>query len=179
MPPNSFVVPGPACPVKKRFDDTCRFSFPVGFRGRDSVQKAVSHQDGTDARATAAAAATTSTTVVERGGAAAGAAGGADAARDRQQDGLLRRVPRQPRLSQALPRTGEAWWQTGEPGQLRHRRGGGAVCRPNTRGAGGGGAEGGSAAAADERGGAAAGAGGGAGAARGREQDGLLRRGPR
>eukprot|EP00964_Phaeocystis_antarctica_P024002 scaffold13433_cov67-Phaeocystis_antarctica.AAC.1 len=62
----------------------------------------------------------------ERGGAAAGAGGEADAARGRQQDGLLRRAPQQPRQAQALPGEGVARWQGRAPGQLRHRRGGGA-----------------------------------------------------
>eukprot|EP00964_Phaeocystis_antarctica_P037308 scaffold21307_cov66-Phaeocystis_antarctica.AAC.4 len=112
----------------------------------------------------------------------AGAGGGADAARGRQQDGLLRRVPHQARPAQALPGTVEVRWQEGEPGLLRHGRGGGTVRRAIAEGAGGGGAgcsgigEGSSGAAADERGGAAAGAGGGADAARGQEQDGLLLR---
>ena len=46
-----------------------------------------------------------------------------------------------------------------EPGQLRHRRGGGAMRRSIARGAGGGGGAGCSGAAADERGGVAAGTG--------------------
>eukprot|EP00964_Phaeocystis_antarctica_P080070 scaffold49953_cov55-Phaeocystis_antarctica.AAC.2 len=113
----------------------------------------------------------------ERGG-AAGAGGGADAARGRQQDGLLRCAPRQARPAQALPGAGEARWQQGEPGPLRHRRRDGAVRRAHAGGAGGGAKGCSRAGAADERGGAAAGAGGRADAARGREQDGLLRREP-
>eukprot|EP00964_Phaeocystis_antarctica_P060701 scaffold36200_cov63-Phaeocystis_antarctica.AAC.4 len=112
----------------------------------------------------------------ERGGAAAGAGGGPDAARGREQGGLLRREA-QARQAQALYGAGDARWQGRAPGHLRHRRGGGAVRRTNAGGEGGGG-EGCSGAAADERGGAAAGAGGGDDAARGREQDGLLRRAP-
>eukprot|EP00964_Phaeocystis_antarctica_P056525 scaffold33336_cov66-Phaeocystis_antarctica.AAC.3 len=113
----------------------------------------------------------------ERGGAAAGAGGEADAARGRQQDGLLRREP-QARPIQALYGAGVARWQDSEPGQLCHRGGGGAVHRANAGGAGGGGREGCSGAAADERGGAAAGAGKGADATRGRQQGGLLWRAP-
>ena len=66
----------------------------------------------------------------ERGGAAAGAGGGADAAQGRQRVGLLRRVP-QTRQAKALQGGGEARWQAGAPGQLRHRQGGGAVHRSN------------------------------------------------
>eukprot|EP00964_Phaeocystis_antarctica_P126143 scaffold89866_cov56-Phaeocystis_antarctica.AAC.3 len=44
----------------------------------------------------------------ERGGAAAGAGGRADAARGREQGGLLRRVPLQSRSTQALQSRGEA-----------------------------------------------------------------------
>eukprot|EP00964_Phaeocystis_antarctica_P011120 scaffold6115_cov57-Phaeocystis_antarctica.AAC.5 len=107
----------------------------------------------------------------------AGAGGGADAARGREQGGLLWREPRQARPAKALRGAVESRWQSGVPGPLRHRRGGGAVHRANAGGAGDG-AEACSGAVADERGGAAAGAGGGADAARGREQDGLLRRVP-
>eukprot|EP00964_Phaeocystis_antarctica_P041869 scaffold23973_cov45-Phaeocystis_antarctica.AAC.2 len=109
-----------------------------------------------------------------RGGAAAGAGGGADIAQGRQQDGLLRRVL-QARPAQALSGASEARWQDGAPGRLCYRCGGGAVRRAIAGGASGGGGEGCSGATADERGGAAAGAGGGADAARGRQQDGLLR----
>ena len=76
-----------------------------------------------------------------------------------------------------LARGGEARWQEGAPGQLRHRRGGGTVHRTDAGGAGGG-EEACSGAAADKQAGAAAGAGGGADAAQGRQQDGLLRRTP-
>eukprot|EP00964_Phaeocystis_antarctica_P015458 scaffold8544_cov78-Phaeocystis_antarctica.AAC.1 len=58
---------------------------------RQTRYKAVSHRDATDDAQGKAEGSTTRTTVVERGRAAAGARGGADAARDRQQDGLLRR----------------------------------------------------------------------------------------
>ena len=66
------------------------------------------------------------------GGAAAGAGGGADAARGRQHVGLLRRAPppKKPTLQatvQALPGAAVARWPEGQPGLLRHRRGGGAV----------------------------------------------------
>jgi hypothetical protein len=74
---------------------------------------------------------------------------------------------------------GVARWQASVPGLLRQSRRGGVVCRAYAGGAGGGGEAGCSGAAADEPGGAAAGAGGGADAARGRKQDGLLRREPR
>ena len=66
--------------------------------------------------------------------------GAADAAQGRQQDGPIRRVPQPPRPAQALPGTGVARWQEGEPGHLRHRRGSGAVHRTDAGGAGGGGA---------------------------------------
>ena len=42
------------------------------------------------------------------------------------------------RQAQALPGAGEPRWQDGEPGHLRHRRGGGAVRRAVAGGAGGG-----------------------------------------
>eukprot|EP00964_Phaeocystis_antarctica_P038062 scaffold21783_cov51-Phaeocystis_antarctica.AAC.1 len=103
---------------------------------------------------------------VERGGVAAGAGGEADAARGRQQHGLLRRVPQQARPAQALPDAGETRWQEREPGPLRHRRGGGAGRGGFAGGAGGSGGAGCNGGAADERGGAAAGTGGGADAAR-------------
>ena len=67
----------------------------------------------------------------------AGGGGGADAARGRQQDGLLRREPPS-RQAQALPGAGQTRWQEREPGQLRHSRGGGTVCRAVAGGAGGG-----------------------------------------
>eukprot|EP00964_Phaeocystis_antarctica_P142976 scaffold108406_cov57-Phaeocystis_antarctica.AAC.2 len=113
----------------------------------------------------------------ERGGAAASTGGGAPAACCREHDGLLRR--RSPRQQvQALRGAGEARWHAREPGHVRHRPGGGAARRAIAGGAGGG-AKASGAYAADERGGAAAGAGGEADTARGREQDGLLRRQPR
>eukprot|EP00964_Phaeocystis_antarctica_P085082 scaffold53687_cov52-Phaeocystis_antarctica.AAC.1 len=65
------------------------------------------------------------------------AGGGADAARGREQGGLLRRDPRQARPAQALSGTGAAQRQGSEPGHLRHRRGGGAVHRTVAGGAGG------------------------------------------
>eukprot|EP00964_Phaeocystis_antarctica_P008632 scaffold4664_cov54-Phaeocystis_antarctica.AAC.1 len=74
----------------------------------------------------------------ERGGAAAGAGGGADAARGRQQDGLLRRVSPSGQQGQALPGAREARWQASAPGLLRHRRGGSAVRRAVAGGADGG-----------------------------------------
>eukprot|EP00964_Phaeocystis_antarctica_P102460 scaffold67801_cov55-Phaeocystis_antarctica.AAC.4 len=107
-------------------------------------------------------------------GAAAGAGGGADAARGRQQSGLFRRVPPARQARQVLRSAGEAQWQNGLHGLLRHRRGGSAVRRAIAGGAG----EGCSGGVADERGGAAAGEGGGADAARGRKQDGLRQRVP-
>mgnify|MGYP001449849720 CR=1 FL=1 len=60
-----------------------------------------------------------------------------DVARGREQDGLLRGVSL-PWQVQALPCEAEARWQDSAPGQLRHRRGGGAVLRAIARGAGGG-----------------------------------------
>eukprot|EP00964_Phaeocystis_antarctica_P012761 scaffold7007_cov66-Phaeocystis_antarctica.AAC.2 len=129
-------------------------------RGSGAVRRAVAGGAGGGAKGCSSAV-----TADGRGGAAAGAGGG-----------LLRREPRQSRPAQALLGAREARWQAGEPGQLRHCRRGGAVCRAVAGGASGGGGAGCSGAAADERGGAAAGAGGGADAARGRPQDGLLRR---
>eukprot|EP00964_Phaeocystis_antarctica_P101194 scaffold66691_cov58-Phaeocystis_antarctica.AAC.4 len=145
-------------------------------RGGGAVHRAVAGGEGGGGEGCSGAA-----TAYERGGAAAGAGGGADAGCGREQDGLLRRAPQpqQDQQVQALPGEGEARWQASAPGQLRHRRGGGVVCRAVAGGEGGRGGAGCSDAAADERGGAAAGAGGGADAARGREQDGLLRRAPR
>eukprot|EP00964_Phaeocystis_antarctica_P019997 scaffold11040_cov62-Phaeocystis_antarctica.AAC.2 len=78
----------------------------------------------------------------ERGGAAAGTGGGADAACGQEQDGLLRRAP-QRLQAQALPGASVARWQASEPGQLRHRRRGGAVRRAIAGRAGGGGKGGG------------------------------------
>eukprot|EP00964_Phaeocystis_antarctica_P044718 scaffold25704_cov53-Phaeocystis_antarctica.AAC.1 len=106
-----------------------------------------------------------------RGGAGAGAGGGADAAHE--QDRLLRRRL-SARPAQALSGAGDARWQARAPGQLRHRRGGGAMRRAITGGAGGGCGAGCSGGASDQRGGAAAGACRGADAGGGRQQDGLL-----
>ena len=53
------------------------------------------------------------------------------------RDGLLRRGAQAPRPSQALRGAGDARRQQGAPGQLRHRRGGGAVRRTVARGADG------------------------------------------
>ena len=50
---------------------------------------------------------------------------------DRQEGGLLRRAPTS-RQAQAI-RAGEAWWQDGAPGHLRHRRGGGRPQGPGSR----------------------------------------------
>eukprot|EP00964_Phaeocystis_antarctica_P029739 scaffold16773_cov31-Phaeocystis_antarctica.AAC.1 len=138
-------------------------------RGGGTVRRTVAGGAGGGGEGSSGGAACTATD--ERGGTAAGAGGGADAAGDREQDGLLRRDPHQARPAQALPGAGEPRWQEGGAGQFCHRRGGGAVHRAVAGGAGGGGggSSGAVCTAADKRGGAAAGAGGGAGVARGRE----------
>eukprot|EP00964_Phaeocystis_antarctica_P045021 scaffold25901_cov60-Phaeocystis_antarctica.AAC.2 len=87
----------------------------------------------------------------ERGGAAAGAGGGADAARGREQGGLLWRAPHKSRPAQALSGAGEAGRQADAPGHVRHRRGGGAVHRALAGGTGGGGAGGVDGATEEER----------------------------
>eukprot|EP00964_Phaeocystis_antarctica_P000432 scaffold232_cov67-Phaeocystis_antarctica.AAC.2 len=97
-------------------------------RGGGAVRRAVAGGAGGGAEGCSGA------TPDKRGGAAAGAGRGADAGRGREHDGLLRRAPQQ--SSQALPGAGEARWQDGEPGLLRHRRGGGAVRRAVAGGAG-------------------------------------------
>ena len=115
----------------------------------------------------------------ERGGAAARGGGGPHAALGQEPGGLLRRAPQPVMQVQVLRGQGEPRRQVHLPRPLRHRRGGGAVHRALTGRAGGGG-EGslGARALPHRRGGAAAGARGGVGAARGRQQGGLLRRVP-
>eukprot|EP00964_Phaeocystis_antarctica_P009803 scaffold5333_cov56-Phaeocystis_antarctica.AAC.1 len=106
-------------------------------RGGGAVHRAVAGGAGGGGEGSSGAAACAAA-ADDRGGAAAGAGGGADAARGRQQGGLLLRHP-SVRQDQALRGAGEARWQDGVPGPLRHRRGGGAARRAIAGGAEGGG----------------------------------------